>query len=95
MVFVLNKKNEALITSSILQSLSYLPVLLLKSKTNDMAYYLKFMTNWIHVSPLVIINLICYLFSVRSVMHKYLEKKEEVNFDKIFNQVLGNINVYL
>lgn len=22
-------------------------------------------------------------------MHKYLEKKEEVNFDKIFNQVLG------
>jgi hypothetical protein len=23
-------------------------------------------------------------------MHKYLEKKEEVNFDKIFNQVLGN-----
>jgi len=27
--------------------------------------------------------------SVRSVMHKYLEKKEEVNFDKIFNQVLG------
>lgn len=30
-------------------------------------------------------------FSVRSVMHKYLEKKEEVNFDKIFNQVLGNL----
>ncbi|XP_054267062.1 G protein-coupled receptor kinase 1 isoform X1 [Macrosteles quadrilineatus] len=27
--------------------------------------------------------------SVRSVMHKYLEKKNEVNFDKIFNQVLG------
>ncbi|XP_059481105.1 G protein-coupled receptor kinase 1 [Neocloeon triangulifer] len=27
--------------------------------------------------------------SVRSVMHKYLEKKGEVNFDKIFNQVLG------
>lgn len=24
-------------------------------------------------------------------MHKYLEKKEEVNFDKIFNQVLGNV----
>jgi hypothetical protein len=22
-------------------------------------------------------------------MHKYLEKKNEVNFDKIFNQVLG------
>lgn len=31
-----------------------------------------------------------FFFSVRSVMHKYLEKKEEVNFDKIFNQVLGN-----
>lgn len=28
-------------------------------------------------------------FSVRSVMHKYLEKENEVNFDKIFNQVLG------
>uniref|UniRef100_A0ABD2WF83 G protein-coupled receptor kinase n=1 Tax=Trichogramma kaykai TaxID=54128 RepID=A0ABD2WF83_9HYME len=27
--------------------------------------------------------------SVRSVMHKYLEKKNEVNFDKIFNQMLG------
>ncbi|CAG4971835.1 unnamed protein product [Colias eurytheme] len=27
--------------------------------------------------------------SVRSVMHKYMEKKNEVNFDKIFNQVLG------
>uniref|UniRef100_A0A182V7D5 RGS domain-containing protein n=1 Tax=Anopheles merus TaxID=30066 RepID=A0A182V7D5_ANOME len=26
---------------------------------------------------------------VRSVMHKYLEKENEVNFDKIFNQVLG------
>ncbi|KAI5694822.1 hypothetical protein M8J75_006102 [Diaphorina citri] len=29
--------------------------------------------------------------SVRSVMHKYLEKKNEVNFDKIFNQVIGYI----
>lgn len=29
------------------------------------------------------------LFSVRSVMHRYLEKKNEVNFDKIFNQMLG------
>lgn len=38
-----------------------------------------------------------YIFySVRSVMHKYLEKKEEVNFDKIFNQVLGkSINIIL
>ncbi|CAG7720404.1 unnamed protein product [Allacma fusca] len=27
--------------------------------------------------------------SVRSVMHKYMEKKGEVNFDKIFNQRLG------
>ncbi|KAF7995119.1 hypothetical protein HCN44_004591 [Aphidius gifuensis] len=27
--------------------------------------------------------------SVRSVMHKYLEKKNEVNFDKIFHQMLG------
>jgi hypothetical protein len=23
------------------------------------------------------------------VMHKYLEKENEINFDKIFNQVLG------
>jgi hypothetical protein len=30
-----------------------------------------------------------FRFSVRSVMHKYLEKKNEVNFDKIFNQMLG------
>ncbi|KAG5321709.1 GPRK1 kinase, partial [Acromyrmex charruanus] len=27
--------------------------------------------------------------SVRSVMHRYLEKNNEVNFDKIFNQMLG------
>jgi beta-adrenergic-receptor kinase len=25
-------------------------------------------------------------------MHKYLEKKGEVNFDKIFNQVLGKLS---
>jgi len=31
------------------------------------------------------------IFSVRSVMHKYLEKKSEVNFDKIFNQRLGKL----
>lgn len=27
--------------------------------------------------------------SVRSVMHKYLEKKNDVSFDKIFHQTLG------
>lgn len=32
-----------------------------------------------------------FFFSVRSVMHKYLEKKNEVNFDKIFNQTLGKL----
>uniref|UniRef100_A0A1B0DAJ7 Uncharacterized protein n=1 Tax=Phlebotomus papatasi TaxID=29031 RepID=A0A1B0DAJ7_PHLPP len=26
---------------------------------------------------------------VRSVMHKYLEKENEISFDKIFNQILG------
>ncbi|CAH2246729.1 jg8797 [Pararge aegeria aegeria] len=31
--------------------------------------------------------------SVRSVMHKYMEKKNEVNFDKIFNQVLDLMNL--
>lgn len=38
-------------------------------------------------------NKYSFFFSVRSVMHKYLEKKEEVNFDKIFNQVLGNLEI--
>lgn len=28
-------------------------------------------------------------------MHKYMEKKNEVNFDKIFNQVLGKSHVIL
>lgn len=28
-------------------------------------------------------------------MHKYLEKKGEVNFDKIFNQRLGKLQIYL
>jgi len=31
---------------------------------------------------------VCF-FSVRSVMHKYLEKTGELTFDKIFNQRLG------
>lgn len=26
-------------------------------------------------------------------MHKYMEKKNEINFDKIFNQVLGKSHV--
>lgn len=44
----------------------------------------------------ILIKIKCSIYSVRSVMHKYLEKKEEVNFDKIFNQVLGNsINILL
>ena len=30
-----------------------------------------------------------FLCSVRSVMHKYMEKMGEVTFDKIFNQRLG------
>ena len=37
--------------------------------------------------------------SVRSVMHKHLEKMGEVNFDKIFNQKLGKftniLNIYV
>lgn len=33
----------------------------------------------------------CYLAScsVRSVMQKYLEKENEISFDKLFNQILG------
>lgn len=34
-------------------------------------------------------KILLFYFSVRSVMHKYLEKKNEVNFDKIFHQTLG------
>lgn len=30
-----------------------------------------------------------FAYSVRSVMHKYLEKESEIGFDKIFNQILG------
>ena len=30
-----------------------------------------------------------FCFSVRSVMHKHLEKLGEVTFDKIFNQKIG------
>lgn len=30
-------------------------------------------------------------YSVRSVMHKHLEKMGEVTFDKIFNQKLGKL----
>lgn len=33
--------------------------------------------------------------SVRSVTQKYLEKIDEVNFDKIFNQRLGKLPFYL
>lgn len=28
-------------------------------------------------------------------MHKYMEKKNEINFDKIFNQVLGKSHIIL
>lgn len=38
--------------------------------------------------------LLVFLYSVRSVMHKYLEKEQEVNFDKIFNQVLGKFSCH-
>lgn len=34
-------------------------------------------------------------FSVRSVMYKYLEKKGDVTFDKIFGQKLGKCLVLL
>lgn len=32
-----------------------------------------------------------YLFSVRSVMYKYLEKENELSFHNIFNQIIGTI----
>lgn len=39
----------------------------------------------------LIVFVLCFHFrySVRSVMHKYLEKENEISFDKIFNQILG------
>jgi len=39
--------------------------------------------------PLLMRKIDPFCFSVRSVMHRYLEKNNEVNFDKIFNQMLG------
>lgn len=32
---------------------------------------------------------ITYMSSVRSAMHKFLERESEVTFDKIFNQKIG------
>lgn len=34
------------------------------------------------------------LFSVRSVMYKYLEKENELSFHNIFNQIIGTIPLY-
>lgn len=36
-----------------------------------------------------------FFCSVRSVMYKYLEKENEISFDKIFNQILGKCCVFL
>lgn len=52
----------------------------------------RYKTRKFSLNAKVIKLLICFslsFFSVRSVMHKYLEKENEVNFDKIFNQILG------
>lgn len=35
------------------------------------------------------LSLLPHFSSVRSVMYKYLEKENEISFDKIFNQILG------
>lgn len=43
-----------------------------------------FAVIWEHVKLVLL-----YHCSVRSVMHKHLEKMGEVTFDKIFNQKLG------
>ncbi len=43
-----------------------------------------------HIMQPKLIHLLFLFFnSVRSVMHKYLEKNGDVTFDKIFNQKLG------
>ena len=39
--------------------------------------------------PFEITIIIFVIFSVYSVMHKYLTEREEVNFDKIFDQKIG------
>lgn len=44
--------------------------------------------------PTALFNQLFICFSVRSVMHKYMEKKNEINFDKIFNQVLGKYYIW-
>lgn len=48
-------------------------------------------TTNIILSQILLTTNLYFFFSVRSVMHKYLEKKNEVNFDKIFNQTLGKL----
>lgn len=34
-------------------------------------------------------NMSLFSFSIRSVMQKYLEERNEITFDKIFNQKIG------
>ena len=44
---------------------------------------------------IILIGILYFCFSVRSVMHKHLEKMGEVNFEKIFNQKLGKFSFFL
>lgn len=48
-----------------------------------------------HLTTNLLIIKLFSIYSVRSVMHKYLEKESEISFDKIFNQILGKSAIYL
>lgn len=37
----------------------------------------------------IVKNVSLFSFSIRSVMQKYLEERNEITFDKIFNQKIG------
>lgn len=57
---------------------------------------LKFNTFSLYIAIFFCLQIIHFLSfftslfsSVRSVMYKYLEKENEISFDKIFNQILG------
>lgn len=48
------------------------------------------MVRWLRaVQAAIAKNVSLFSFSIRSVMQKYLEERNEITFDKIFNQKIG------
>lgn len=48
----------------------------------------------LYINPLVLPSPPC-VHSIRSVMQKYLEERDELTFDKIFNQKIGKSQRFL